>query len=309
VTTEVLPLAVERPVRRSGQARAEAMAAYLLSAPAILCLLAILLLPTLATVVLSFTDWQFGASSLRWIGFGNYLHLAGDRVFWTSLSNTVIYVLTVVPLSVGLALGVALLIEAGTSSRAFYRAVYFLPVTATLIAMATVWEIMLHPSIGLVNVVIEALGFHKQNWLKDRDLALFTLAGIGVWQALGLNMVLLLAGLKSIPRDLYEAASVDGADGPWTRFVTVTLPMLGPVLSFVLIVSAIRSFQVFDIVAVLTEGGPNKATEVLLYTMYQEGFSFFRAGYAAAITVVFLAFVLALTVLKARIAEKRVHYA
>jgi multiple sugar transport system permease protein len=308
VTTEVLPLAIERLARRSGQARAEAIAAYLLSAPAILCLFGILILPTMATVVLSFTDWQFGASTLRWIGLGNYQHLAADRVFWKSLGNTVLYVAVVVPVSVGLALSVALLIEAGTSGRAFYRAVYFLPVTATLIAMATVWEIMLHPSVGLVNVVIEQLGFHKQNWLKDRHLALFTLAGIGIWQALGLNMVLLLAGLKSIPRDLYEAAAIDGADGPWTRFVTVTLPMLGPALSFVLIVSAIRSFQVFDTVALLTEGGPNKATEVLLYTMYQEGFSFFRAGYAAAITVVFLIFVLALTLLKARIAEKRVHY-
>ena len=309
MTTEVLPLTIERRTRRSGQARAEAIAAYLLSAPAILCLFGILILPTLATVVLSFTDWQFGARTLRWIGVGNYLHLAEDRVFWRSLGNTVLYVAVVVPVSVGLGLAIALLIEAGTSGRAFYRAAYFLPVTATLIAMATVWEIMLHPSIGLVNVVIEALGFPKQNWLKDRDLALFTLAGIGIWQALGLNMVLLLAGLKSIPRELYEAAAIDGADGPWTRFVTVTLPMLGPALSFVLIVSAIRSFQVFDTVAVLTEGGPNKATEVLLYTMYQEGFSFFRAGYAAAITVVFLAFVLALTLVKARIAEKRVHYA
>jgi multiple sugar transport system permease protein len=308
MTATTLPLAAERSRSRSGQARAEAIAAYVLSAPAILCLFGILLLPTLATFVLSFTDWQFGAPTLRWIGVDNYAHLATDRVFWRSLSNTVLYVGVVVPVSVGLGLGVALLIEAGTSGRAFYRAAYFLPVTATLIAMATVWEIMLHPSVGLINLLIEGLGFPKQNWLKNPSLALFALAGIGIWQALGLNMILLLAGLKSIPRDLYEAAATDGADGPWTRFVTVTLPMLGPALSFVLIISAIRSFQVFDTVAVLTEGGPNKATEVLLYTMYQEGFSFFRAGYAAAITVVFLAFVLLLTLLKARLAEKRVHY-
>jgi len=305
--TTALPVAIERP-SRSTQARAEAFAAYVLSAPAIVCLFGILLLPTLATFVLSFTDWQFGAPTLRWIGLDNYAHLANDRVFWKSLSNTVLYVLVVVPASVLLGLGAALLIEAGTSGRAFYRAAFFLPVTATLIAMATVWEIMLHPSVGLINVLIEALGFSKQNWLKDPDLALFALAGIGVWQALGLNMVLLLAGLKSIPRDLYEAAAIDGADGPWTRFLTVTLPMLGPALSFVLIISAIRSFQVFDTVAVLTEGGPNKATEVLLYTMYQEGFGFFRAGYGAAITVVFLLFVLVLTLVKARLAEKRVHY-
>ena len=192
------------------------------------CLLGILILPTLATVVLSFTDWQFGAPTLRWIGLDNYAHLAADRVFWKSLGNTVLYVAVVVPVSVGLGLGVALLIEAGTSGRAFYRAAYFLPVTATLIAMATVWEIMLHPSIGLINVIVDALGLPKQNWLKHPDWALFALAGIGIWQALGLNMVLLLAGLKSIPRDLYEAAAIDGADGPWTRFVTVTLPMLGP---------------------------------------------------------------------------------
>src|SRR5262249_10037013 len=111
-----------------------------------------------------------------------------------------------------------------------------MPVTATLIAMATVWEIMLHPSIGLINVLLDGLGLSKRNWLKNPDLALFALAGIGIWQALGLNMVLLLAGLKAIPRDLYEAAAIDGADGPWTRFVTVTLPMLGPALSFVLII-------------------------------------------------------------------------
>lgn len=309
MTEAALPLLARPAIGRSRQLRAEAVAAYALSAPAIVCLLGILILPTLATIVLSFTDWQFGAPTLRWIGIDNYAALAADRVFWRSLSNTVLYVVVVVPLSVGLGLGVALLIEAGTSGRTFYRAAYFLPVTATLIAMATVWEIMLHPSIGLVNLAMESVGLPKQNWLKHPDLALYALAGIGVWQAVGLNMVLLLAGLKSIPRDLYEAAAIDGADGPWTRFVTVTLPMLGPALFFVLIISAIRSFQVFDTVAVLTEGGPNKATEVLLYTMYQEGFGFFRAGYGAAITVVFLAFVLVLTLVKARIAEKRVHYA
>lgn len=306
-TATPLTIIAARP-RRSRQARAEAIAACILSAPAIVCLFGILLLPTLATVVLSFTDWQFGAPTFNWIGFANYNHLAADRVFWKSLTNTVVYVAVVVPGSVLLGLGAALLIEAGTSGRAFYRAAYFLPVTATLIAMATVWEIMLHPSIGLINLLLDAVGLPKQNFLKNPDLALLTLAGIGIWQALGLNMVLLLAGLKSIPRDLYEAAAIDGADGPWSRFVTVTLPMLGPALFFVVVISAIRSFQVFDTVAVLTEGGPNKATEVLLYTMYQEGFSFFRAGYGAAITVVFLAFVLLLTLIKTRIAERRVHY-
>ncbi len=140
-------------------------------------------------------------------------------------------------------------------------------------------------------------------------MALPTLCMIGIWQMLGLNMVLFMAGLKSIPRDLYEAADVDGADSAWERFRTVTWPMLGPATMFASVVTAIRSFQVFDTVAVLTQGGPNKATEVLLYTMYTEGFSFFRTGYASAITVVFLVVVLSLTLLQAWLAERRTHYA
>lgn len=291
------------------QARVEALAAWALAAPATVLLFAILLLPTLATVVLSFTNWQFGAAAFDWVGLGNYAKLFGDRVFWKSLANTLLYVGFVVPASVALSLFAAILIESGTSLRGFYRAAYFLPVTATLIAMATVWEIMLHPSIGLINLISDSLGLGKHNWLKHPDLALGSLAAIGVWQMVGLNMVLFLAGLKSIPRDLYEAAAIDGADGWWSRFTTVTWPMLGPASLFVLVISSIRSFQVFDTVAVLTEGGPNKATEVLLYTMYQEGFGFFRAGYGAAITVVFLIFVLLLTLLKVRLAERRVHYA
>ena len=184
--------------------------------------------------MLSFTDWQFGAPTCASIGLGNYAQLAADRVFWQSLGNTLLYVAIVVPVSVGLGLGVALLIEARHVGRAFYRAAYFLPVTATLIAMATVWEFMLHPSIGLINADrSSASGFPSSNWLKQSRLALFALAAIGIWQSLGLNMVLFLAGLKSIPRDLYEAAAIDGADGPWTRFRTVTWPMLGPTLIFV----------------------------------------------------------------------------
>ena len=303
---EAVASTARRPARR---VRQEALAAYALAAPAASLLLGILLLPTAATVLLSFTDWQFGAATLNWIGLGNYEKLVADRVFWRSLANTLLYVAVVVPASVFLGLGVAMLIEAGGSARAFYRAAYFLPVTATLIAMATVWEIMLHPSVGLINLAFEAVGLGKHNWLKDPALALPALAVIGIWQALGLNMVLFLAGLKSIPRDLYEAAAIDGADTWWDRFTTVTWPMLGPATLFVLVITAIRSFQVFDTVAVLTEGGPNKATEVLLYTMYQEGFGFFRAGYGASITVVFLVFVLILTLVKARVMEKRVHYA
>jgi multiple sugar transport system permease protein len=131
---------------------------------------------------------------------------------------------------------------------------------------------------------------------------------IGVWQAVGLNMVLFLAGLKTIPRELYEAAEIDGADGAWERFRRVTWPMLGPALVFVVTITAIRSFQIFDTVQVLTEGGPQKATSVLLFLIYQEGFQFLRSAYAAALTVVFLVFTLAIILTKVVLLDRRAHY-
>ncbi|MDP2823051.1 MAG: sugar ABC transporter permease [Sulfuritalea sp.] len=281
---------------------------WLLSAPALVLMALMLIGPAIAVTLLAFTNYQLGASDLNWIGFDNFREMAHERTFWRSLGNTLLYAAVVVPGSVLLGLGAALLVESGGSLRSFYRAVFFLPVMATLIAMAIAWEFMLHPNFGLVNLALKALGFAGANWLRTDTLALGVIAVIGIWQQFGFNMVLFIAGLVSIPRHLYEAAAMDGASGPWARFRLVTWPMLGPVTLFVVLISTIRSFQVFDTVAVLTKGGPNKATEVLLYTMYAEGFEFFRSGYAAAITVVFLVLVLIVTLIKRRLMEKQVHY-
>ncbi|BBK37167.1 ABC transporter permease [Allostella sp. ATCC 35155] len=288
---------------------AEALAALSLSGPAVFLMILFLIGPLVVVALLSLTDYQLGAASLRYVGLGNYVEMFADRVFQRSIQNTLVYVAVVVPASVGLGLGAALLIEAGASLRAFYRAVYFLPVMATLIAMAIVWEFMLHPTLGLINLTLREFGIEGYNWLQDRRTALFTLCAIGIWQSVGFNMVLFMAGLTAIPGDLYEAAAVDGARTSIDRFRTVTWPMLGPVTLFVVVITAIRSFQIFDTVQILTKGGPNRATEVLLYTMYSEGFSFFRTGYAAAVTVVFLVFVLALSLAKTWAINRRVHYA
>jgi multiple sugar transport system permease protein len=287
---------------------AERLAGWVLAGPAIVLMWLMLLGPAVAVLVLSFTDWTFGAPVVGWSGLANYRELIGDRVFWVSLWNTLVYVAFVVPTSVCIGLAVALLIEAGDSLRGFYRAVYFLPVTSTLLAMALVFAFAFHPNVGLVTRVLAAVGIPTTDWLKNPDTALFALGSIGIWQAVGLNMVLFLAGLKAIPKDLYEAAAVDGADGAFERFRRVTWPMLGPAAVFVVTITAIRSFQVFDTVAVLTDGGPNKATNVLLYQMYQEGFSFLRSAYAAALTVVFLSFVLLLTLVQIRLQERSTHY-
>ena len=307
-----MPDGGELPASKAGRGpprRGHGAVAAVLAGPALALIVLFLIGPLACVALLSLTDYQLGAATLNFVGGKNYAEMLADRVFQKSLTNTLIYVAITVPGSVLLGLGAALLIEADQSLRAFYRAVYFLPVMATLIAMSIVWEFMLHPQFGIVNQVVKTLGFARVDWLQNQSVVLFTLCGIGIWQSLGFNMVLFMAGLTSIPKDLYEAAAVDGADLAIDRFRLVTWPMLGPVTLFVIVISAIRSFQVFDTVQVLTKGGPNKASEVLLYTMYSEGFEFFRSGYASAVTMVFLLFVLGLSALKVFVLDQRVHYA
>ncbi|MDH2399125.1 sugar ABC transporter permease [Bradyrhizobium sp. SSUT18] len=284
------------------------MAAYTLAGPAVLLLVLLFFVPVIAVFVIALTDWQFGAHTFAFVGIANFREVFADDGFRASLLNTVIYVLIVVPGTVILGLAIAMLIESGRSLRALYRAIHFLPFMATLAAMAIAWEALLHPTIGLVNQTFSALGLPTANWLRDEVTALPVLAIIGIWQNLGFAMVLFLAGLKAIPHDLYDAAEIDGADLWLDRVRTVTLPMLGPVSMFVVIVVALRAFEAFDTIKVLTKGGPGHASDVLLYTLYRESFEYLRTGYGAAVAVVFLLIVVALTIIQARVMDKRVHY-
>ena len=287
----------------------EALAGLMLSVPAGIAYLLMLLLPTLATILLAFTDYELGMPSFAWIGVGNFEEMLEDRGFGIALRNTIIYVGIVSPLSILLGLGAALLIEAGIRGRATFRAIFFLPVVSLTVAMAAAWQYLLHPTIGPLNAILRQLGVAEPPfWLSSSDWVLLSLAAIGIWENLGYNMVLFLAGLTAIPRELYHAAEVDGAKGALDRFRLVTWPLLGPTTLFVLTITMIRSIRVFDTVAVLTQGGPNKASEVLLHTMYKEGFTFLRLGYSAAITLVFLLMVLGLVWLQTKALDKRVHY-
>jgi len=278
------------------------------AAPATILLFLTLLIPSLAVFFFAFTDWQFGQDAIRFIGFDNFVEYFSDPLSRMALVNTLIYVVVTVTGTMILSLSVALLIESLTFGKTFFRAIYFLPVVSTFVAMATVWELILHPSLGLLNVALAGLGISGYDWLHDRSTVLLTLCAIGIWENLGFNMVLFLAGLKSIPRDYYEAAAIDGVRSAWARFWTVTWPLLGPTTLFVFVISAIRAFRVFESVAVLTKGDPGGASEVLLYTIYKEGFGFLRTGYASAVTVIFLLGLLALTLFQVRMADKRVHY-
>lgn len=268
-----------------------------------------LLLPALSVAVVALSDWQFGNDTIAFVGLDNFRDLAADPVFWTSLWNTIVYALLVVPLSMLLGLGLAILIDSRASLRGFYSTVFFLPFTASLVAMALVWQILLHPAIGPVNALLLRLGLSPRDFLHDPALALPTLIGIGVWQLTGYAMLLNLAGLRSISPELYQAAGMDGASTAWDRFLLVTWPQLGPTTLFILVVTTMTALQVFETVAVLTKGQPNHRTEVLLYTIYQEGFVFLRMNHAAALMCVFLVILGGVIPLKIWLLDRKVHYA
>ncbi|MDC7222711.1 MAG: sugar ABC transporter permease [Spirochaetales bacterium] len=295
-------------MKRDKLERRRLRSALTLITPSVILMVILLIGPALFVLLLSLTNWQLGSKSFDWVGLRNYGELFGDAIFRRASLNTLIYTLVVVPLSVILGLGAALLIQSTKGLTSFYRAALFLPVMSTFVAMVIVWEYMLHPSFGVVNTLLSSLGFAKQDFLRNENLVLYTLAAIGIWQQTGYNMVLFLSGLSGINRELYQAADVDGARGFWDSFSLVTRPQLAPISLFVIVISAIRSFQVFESVHVLTQGGPNNASEVMIYTMFEEGFRFFRTGYASAISIIFLGAVLIITIVKSRIIERRIHY-
>ncbi|NEQ47264.1 MAG: sugar ABC transporter permease [Leptolyngbya sp. SIOISBB] len=279
---------------------------YLL--PAFFLLLVFFVVPALTTIGISFTDWQLGSSSIDFIGLENYKELFTDEVYRKSLINTLKLDLFVVPVSFFLALGLALAINGLNRFQGFWQTVYFLPVTTTLVAMAQVWSWILHPQFGMVAQLFKLFGLTPINWLNDQSVVLYTIGFISIWQLVGYYTVLFIAGLLNVPKDLYEAALIDGARSPWDKFCHVTWPMLGPTSLFIFIITIIKSSQIFDTVKVLTQGGPNNASEILLYTLYSEGFEFFRTGLASAIATLFFAIMLLLTLYQMRVFEKYVHY-
>jgi len=301
------------------------MAHWWFVGPALFLMVAIFLLPIGIAGALSFSDYSLGSAGASWVGFENYEKLLTSSTYEKMFGATFRYVFVVVPLSVGLGLGAALLISATKSFADLYKTIYFLPVMAALIAMAIVWEFAFHPTIGIVNAtlergcgtVLEGWGWYAAGcadgfplWLTDRDYAIWVVAFIGVWQGFGFNMVLYLAGLTSVPRELYQAAEMDGAKSGWDRFRLVTWPMLGPTTVFVVTISFIRSFQVFDTVEAFYPqgGGPSKSVYVIMFAIYEKAIQQNLMGIGAALTVVFLAFVMVLTLAQRRLVERKVHY-
>ncbi len=282
--------------------------AYAFTLPAALLMFLTLLLPIVIVIAMSFTDYALGSTEFSWVGLKNYQELVFNDTFLRSLKNTLLYVLIVVPSAVIIGLVLAILVENAKWGRKAYRIIFFMPVASTLVAMAIVWKYLLHDSIGPVNLFLRALGFQGAAFFSDPDWVMFSLGIVGIWQLAGFNMVLFMSALCSIPSEVNDAATIDGADGFWRRLFTVTLPLISPTMLFVVTTSSITAFKLFDSVAVLTHGGPQGASDVLLYSAYTEGFANLNTAGASAMTVVFLIMIVMGSWIQARISEKKVHY-
>jgi multiple sugar transport system permease protein len=280
---------------------------YLYLLPTIIGLLLFSAGAVAASFLVSFTQWDL-VTEPRWAGLENYAALLESELFWEVFRNTLLFTALAVPLSIVCSLALALLVNARVWGIVFFRTAYFLPVVSSMIAVALVWSWILNPEVGLLNHLLKAtLGIRGPGWLDSTTWALPAMVLVTVWKGLGYSMVIFLAGLQGIPEELYHAATIDGA-GRWKKFRHITLPMLSPTTFFVLVITLINSFQVFEQTYVMTKGGPANSTLTLSYYIYQNAFQFFQMGKASALAYVLFGLVFAVTLIQFRVQKRWVFY-
>jgi multiple sugar transport system permease protein len=289
--------------------KAEARAAALFLSPALGVLVLFFFLPVLAGLGLSLTDFDLYSIGdlhyVRFIALHNYAAILHSDIFWTALGNTLYFALAGGPLTVAVSLGAALLVNARAARfKPFFRTVYFAPVVTTLVAVSIVFRFLYHPRFGALNRALGFFGLPQIDWLGDPRWAMPAIILLAVWKNFGYNMVIFIAGLQGIPEDLYEAARIDGA-GAWRQFRHITLPMLGPTFLFVGIITSIGYLQLFAEPYVMTHGGPLNRTLSAMMLMYQEGFRWWRMGYAAAVAFLLCLVIALATLLQTRFQERR----
>jgi len=283
-------------------------AALFFLAPALLAIGAFFVLPVLAALVLSFTDFDIYSLGnfdyARFVGLKNYMQLLADPLFWKALKNTFYFLLVGGPLSIAVSLGAALMLQPKfVRFKQFFRTAYFAPVVTTLVAVAVVWRFVYHPRFGILNYLLSLVGLGGIDWLGDPHWAMPAIILMAVWKNFGYNMIIFIAGLQGIPGELYEAAAIDGA-GRLQQFRSVTLPMLAPTTVFISIITMIGYFQLFAEPYVMTQGGPRNSTLSIVYLMYQQGFRWWNMGYSAALAFILFAFILAGSVLQSRMQKR-----
>lgn len=303
MTTAGVALAGSAPPARRPRGPHSDRAAYGFVAPNMLLLGLFVLVPLVGTVVLS-AQRTNGFGSGTFTGLGNYVRLFGDPLFWRSSLNTAIYTVLVTPLSMGLGLVAALLLNTVLPARAVFRSILILPMAVSGVASALIGKLVFDENAGVLNGLLQAVGLPAVRWESGSVAAFASVVLVTLWLRTGFNMLIYLAGLQGIGQELQEAATLDGARG-WQRLRYVTVPLLGPSSFFLVVIDVIWSFQVFDIVFVLTGGGPQDATNVLVTYAYQNGFVTRDQGYAAAIGIVLLIVAVAFTVFRWRTSRTR----
>ena len=278
------------------------LAGWIFTAPALLAIGVFFFVPAAAALVLSLTDFDIYAladiGNLRFVGFRNYAELLQSPLFWLALGNTLYFVLVGVPLSLGASLAAALLINSKLAQfKPLFRTIFFAPVVTTLVAAAVVWRYLLHTRYGMINYGLGELGVPPVDWLGDPVWAMPAIIVFAIWKTFGYNMIIFLAGLQAIPRDLYEAACMDGASRA-AQFRHITLPSLSPTLLLTGILTMAGYFQLFAEPYVMTQGGPAQRTVTVLYFMYEQGFKWWSLGSASAVAFVLFLFMFLFTVLQ-----------
>ncbi|GGG79145.1 carbohydrate ABC transporter permease [Paenibacillus radicis (ex Gao et al. 2016)] len=287
----------------------EEIAGYLLAGPMLLGLFIFTVIPTLISLVLSFTEWSFIADlqKMKFVGLNNFKQLFDDQVFLTSMRNNLILLL-VVPVQLIVSLVLAVVIERYVYGKGLFKVMFFMPYISSMVAVAIVFQLLFHPSYGPVNETLRSLGIaNPPKWLADLHYALPSVMIILIWVGIGFCMVVYMAALNAIPKDLYESADIDGA-GVWTRFRRITLPLVTPTTFFLLVTGLISSFKSFDVIKVLTEGGPSYSTSVVTYYLYTTAFENLKTGYASSIAWMLFGCVLLITLIQLYGQKKWVHY-
>ncbi|MDF2980489.1 MAG: sugar transporter permease [Devosia sp.] len=274
--------------------RSKYLALAVLLLPSLAGMVVFLMAPVLSSLVLSFSQWDL-IGEISWVGIDNYVTALADPAVLGALRNTLTFILGYLPSVVLIALGLALLLNRRIRGRVVFRAIYFVPVVTSWVAVSLIWKWLLNPQYGLVNFALGAVGIKGPGWLFDPAWAMTGVILTSVWKDIGFVTVIYLAGLQDIPEPLYEAAALDGAT-PWQRFWSITFPMLAPTTFFVTTISLISSFQVFDQVWIMTQGGPAGATSVMVELIYKNAFSYYKMGYASAISWVLFALIFAVTI-------------
>lgn len=279
--------------KKPGKLKDDSRWAWMMLLPNIIGFIMFMLVPVIATFVLSFMKYDM-LSKPRFIGLQNYIAMVKDPIVWQVTGNTALYTLLTVPVGMCLSLLLAVMLDQRIAFRRFYRAAFFLPSITSMVVVAIVWQWIYNPEFGILNYFLSLFGIEGPKWLLNANTSLLSLAIVGIWKSAGYNMIIFLSGLQGISTTYYEAAMLDGA-GKLAQFRYITLPLLKPTTFFIFIMAVIGSFQVFDQVMLMTQGGPGRSSSVLVHYLYQNAFQYFKLGYACAIAYLLFFIIMGIT--------------